>query len=61
MTALEMTYGTDQQSLRAPLAGGAHEIGGITVLLFPLTLSQGSRRQGLRTLCMLAAEPAIAP
>lgn len=39
-----------RQSLRATLAGGACEIGGMAVLLFPLTLSRRSRRQGLHAL-----------
>lgn len=50
-----------RQSLRAALAGGAWEIGGMAVLLFPLTLSRRSRRQGLHALRAFAAGPAIAP
>lgn len=50
-----------QQSLRAALAGGACEIGGMAVLLFPLTISRRSRRQGLHALRAFAAGPAIAP
>ena len=50
-----------QKSLRAPLAGGACEIGGMAVLLFPLTVSRRSRRQGLHALRAFAAGPAIAP
>lgn len=49
------------QSLRAALAGGTCETGGMAVLLFPLTLSRRSRRQGLHALRALAARPAIAP
>ena len=48
-------------SLRAALAGGACETGEMAVLLFPLTVSRRSRRQGLHALRALAAGPAIAP
>jgi hypothetical protein len=58
-TSLRLSLG--RQSLRAALAGGACEIGGIAVLLFPLTLSRRSRRQGLHAPRALAAVPAIAP
>lgn len=47
--------------LRAVLAGGACETGGMAVLLFPPTLSRRSRHQGLHALHALAAGPAIAP
>lgn len=50
-----------QQSLRAALAGGACKVGGMAVLLFPLTVSRRSRRQGLHALRAFAAGPAIAP
>lgn len=50
-----------RQSLRAALAGGVYKIGGMAVLLFPLTLSRRSRRQGLHALRAYAAGPAIAP
>ncbi|MCY1345942.1 hypothetical protein D9M69_320140 [compost metagenome] len=50
-----------RQSLRAALAGGVCEIGVMAVLLFPLTLSRRSRRQGLHALRAFAAGPANAP
>jgi len=43
------------EGLRAPRAIGAHSRRGMAVLLFPLTLSRRSRRQGLRAQSALAA------